>query len=165
MLENPMVMGTMETEPDETLTCPHCGKVWDRVGDTWEADGAIATEKLPVENYQGNAVINYTDRETPYTRIIEHKWFTFGQDAKGNTLPTTVISREYSTEWHPGVEPYYPVNDELNGALCRRYLELASREEHVTFGGRLGAYRYYDMDAVIAEALACAARLLQSSNT
>ena len=123
------------------------------------------TEKLPVENYQGNAVINYTDRETPYTRIIEHKWFTFGQDAKGNTLPTTVISREYSTEWHPGVEPYYPVNDEVNGALCRRYQELAAREEHVTFGGRLGAYRYYDMDAVIAEALACAARLLQTSNT
>lgn len=123
------------------------------------------TERLPIENYQGNAVINYTDRETPYTRIIEHKWFTFGQDAQGNALPTTVISREYSTEWHPGVEPYYPVNDEVNGALCRRYQALAAREEHVTFGGRLGAYRYYDMDAVIAEALACAARLLQTSNT
>lgn len=118
------------------------------------------TEQLPVENYQGNAVINYTDSETPYTRIIEHKWFTFGQDAQGNALPTTIISREYSAEWHPGDEPYYPVNDEKNGELCARYQELARKEEHVTFGGRLGAYRYYDMDAIIAEALRCASELL-----
>lgn len=118
------------------------------------------TEQLPVSNYQGNAVINYTDSETPYTRVIEHKWFTFGKDAQGNEVPTTIISREYSAEWHPGDEPYYPVNDEMNGSLCARYQELAAKETHVTFGGRLGAYRYYDMDAIIAEALRCAEKLL-----
>ncbi|MCD7921399.1 MAG: UDP-galactopyranose mutase [Clostridiales bacterium] len=111
------------------------------------------TEVLDMANFQGNAAVNYTDRETPWTRIIEHKWFEFGKDAEGNDLPKTVISREYSSEWKPGDEPYYPVNDEKNGLLYRRYKELADREEKVIFGGRLGEYRYYDMDQVIAAAL------------
>ncbi|MCD8133167.1 MAG: UDP-galactopyranose mutase [Clostridiales bacterium] len=111
------------------------------------------TEILDMANFQGNAAVNYTDRETPWTRIIEHKWFEFGKDAEGNDLPKTVISREYSSEWKPGDEPYYPVNDEKNGLLYRRYKELAEREEKVIFGGRLGEYRYYDMDQVIAAAL------------
>ena len=105
------------------------------------------TEVLDIPNYQGNAVVNYTDRETPYTRIIEHKFFEFG------TQPKPVISREYSSEWHPGVEPYYPVNDEKNSALYARYKALAEKEEKVVFGGRLGEYRYYDMDAVLLSAL------------
>lgn len=112
------------------------------------------TELLDTPNFQGNAAVNYTDAETPYTRIIEHKWFTFGKDEQGNDLPKTVISREYSSEWHPGDEPYYPVNDEKNSALYAKYKALAVREEKVIFGGRLGEYKYYDMDAVIAAALA-----------
>lgn len=112
------------------------------------------TELLDIPNYQGNAAVNYTDAETPYTRIIEHKWFTFGKDEDGNDLPKTVISREYSSEWHPGDEPYYPVNDEKNSTLYAKYKALAEREEKVIFGGRLGEYKYYDMDAVIAAALA-----------
>ena len=111
------------------------------------------TETLDIPNFQGNAAVNYTDRETPWTRIIEHKWFTFGKDEKGNDLPKTVISREYSSEWKPGDEPYYPVNDEKNTALCAAYKKLADQEEKVLFGGRLGEYRYYDMDQVIAAAL------------
>ena len=111
------------------------------------------TELLDKPNFQGNAAVNYTDRETPWTRIIEHKWFEFGKDADGNDLPKTVISREYSSEWKPGDEPYYPVNDEKNGALYAKYRELAQTEDHVVFGGRLGEYKYYDMDAVIASAL------------
>ena len=114
------------------------------------------TELLDTPNYQGNAAVNYTDAETPYTRIIEHKWFTFGKDEQGNDLPKTVISREYSSEWHPGDEPYYPVNDEKNSALYAKYKALAEQEEKVIFGGRLGEYKYYDMDAVIAAALAAA---------
>ena len=110
-------------------------------------------ELLDMPNFQGNAAVNYTDRETPWTRIIEHKWFTFGKDEAGNDLPKTVISREYSAEWKPGDEPYYPVNDEKNGALYRQYRDLADREEKVIFGGRLGEYKYYDMDQVIAAAL------------
>ncbi|MBR2046256.1 MAG: UDP-galactopyranose mutase, partial [Agathobacter sp.] len=98
--------------------------------------------------------VNYTDAESPYTRIIEHKWFEFGKDANGNDLPKTVISREYSSEWKVGDEPYYPVNDEKNGALYAQYKELADAEENIIFGGRLGEYKYYDMDAVIASALA-----------
>ena len=113
-------------------------------------------EILDKPNFQGNAAVNYTDAETPYTRIIEHKWFTFGKDEQGNDLPKTIISREYSSEWHPGDEPYYPVNDEKNGALYAKYRALAEREEKVLFGGRLGEYKYYDMDAVIAAALAAA---------
>ena len=105
------------------------------------------TEVLDMPNFQGNAAVNYTDRETPWTRIIEHKWFEFG------TQPKTVISREFSSEWKPGDEPYYPVNDEKNGALYAQYKALAQEEENVIFGGRLGEYKYYDMDAVIAAAL------------
>ena len=111
------------------------------------------TEVLDQPNYQGNAAVNYTDEETPFTRIIEHKWFEFGRDEAGNELPKTVISREYPSEWAPGQEPYYPVNDERNSALLRRYQALAAGEKNVHFGGRLGEYRYYDMDQVIASAL------------
>ena len=105
------------------------------------------TEVLDTDNYQGNAVVNYTDREVPYTRIIEHKHFEFGKQEK------TVISREYSSEWKPGIEPYYPVNDEKNSKLYGQYRELAEKEENVIFGGRLGMYRYFDMDKVIRAAL------------
>lgn len=104
-------------------------------------------------NSQENTAVNYTDRETPYTRIIEHKWFQFGKDDDGNDLPKTVISREYSSEWKPGDEPYYPVNDAKNGALYAQYKALAEKESKVIFGGRLGEYKYYDMDQVLAEAL------------
>ena len=121
-------------------------------------------EILDQPNYQGNAAVNYTDRETPWTRIIEHKWFEFGKDENGEDLPKTIISREYSSEWKPGDEPYYPVNDEKNGALYARYQELAQKEKHVIFGGRLGEYKYYDMDAVIASALECAERELGIRN-
>ena len=112
------------------------------------------TELLDIPNFQGNAAVNYTDRETPWTRIIEHKWFEFGKDAEGNDLPKTVISREYSSEWKPGDEPYYPVNDAKNGALYEAYRKLAEGEARVIFGGRLGAYRYYDMDQTVEAALA-----------
>ena len=112
------------------------------------------TELLDIPNFQGNAAVNYTDRETPWTRIIEHKWFEFGKDEKGDDLPKTVISREYSSEWKPGDEPYYPVNDEKNSNLYAKYRELANKETKVLFGGRLGEYKYYDMDKVIASALA-----------
>ena len=105
------------------------------------------TETLDMENYQGNAVVNYTDYETPYTRIIEHKHFEYG------TQPKTVISREYSKEWTSGDEPYYPVNDDVNGALYQKYKELADKQSNVIFGGRLGEYKYYDMDKVIEVAL------------
>ena len=111
------------------------------------------TETLDKPNFQGNAAVNYTDRETPWTRIIEHKWFEFGKDEEGNDLPKTVISREFSSEWKPGDEPYYPVNDEKNGALYAEYKKLAEAETNVIFGGRLGEYKYYDMDQVIAAAL------------
>ena len=111
------------------------------------------TELLDIPNYQGNAAVNYTDRETPWTRIIEHKWFEFGKDAQGNDLPKTVISREFSSEWKPGDEPYYPVNDARNSARYAQYRALADKERKVIFGGRLGEYKYYDMDAVIASAL------------
>ena len=112
-------------------------------------------ETLDKPNFQGNAAVNYTDRETPWTRIIEHKWFEFGKDEEGNDLPKTVISREFSSEWKPGDEPYYPVNDEKNSALYGKYKELTEKEEKVIFGGRLGEYKYYDMDQVIAAALHC----------
>ncbi|MDE7265506.1 MAG: UDP-galactopyranose mutase, partial [Clostridia bacterium] len=105
------------------------------------------TEVLDKPNFQGNAAVNYTDRETPWTRIIEHKWFEFG------TQPKTVISREYSSEWKQGDEPYYPVNDEKNGKLYAEYKKLAEEEKNIIFGGRLGEYKYYDMDAVIASAM------------
>lgn len=105
------------------------------------------TEELELENYQGNAVVNYTEREVPYTRIIEHKHFEFGKQ------PTTIISREYSSEWKKGDEPYYPVNNDKNNELYQQYKELADKENKVIFGGRLGGYKYYDMDKVIAAAL------------
>ncbi len=111
------------------------------------------TEVLNIPNFQGNAAVNYTDAETPWTRIIEHKWFEFGKDESGNDLPKTVISREYSSEWKPGDEPYYPVNDEKNSKLYQEYKALADKENKVIFGGRLGEYKYYDMDQVIAAAL------------
>lgn len=116
------------------------------------------TEVLDKPNFQGNAAVNYTDRETPWTRIIEHKWFEFGKDGQGNDLPKTVISREYSSEWKVGDEPYYPVNDEKNGILYKKYKALADKEEKVIFGGRLGEYKYYDMDAVIDSALKLAGK-------
>ena len=105
------------------------------------------TEVLDIPNFQGNAAVNYTDRETPWTRIIEHKWFEFG------TQPKTVISKEYSSEWKPGDEPYYPVNDSKNAELYAKYKSLGDAENVVIFGGRLGEYKYYDMDAVIEAAL------------
>lgn len=110
-------------------------------------------ETLDIPNFQGNAAVNYTDRETPWTRIIEHKWFEFGKDEDGNDLPKTIISREYSSEWKAGDEPYYPVNDEKNGKLYAKYKELADKETGVIFGGRLGEYKYYDMDTTIASVL------------
>ena len=110
-------------------------------------------ETLDIPNFQGNAAVNYTDRETPWTRIIEHKWFEFGKDEDGNDLPKTIISREYSSEWKTGDEPYYPVNDEKNGQLYAKYKELADKETGVIFGGRLGEYKYYDMDTTIASVL------------
>ena len=110
-------------------------------------------ETLDKPNFQGNAAVNYTDRETPWTRIIEHKWFEFGKDENGNDLPKTIISREYSSEWKPGDEPYYPVNDAKNVLLYSEYKKLADAEHNVIFGGRLGEYKYYDMDQVIAAVL------------
>ena len=118
------------------------------------------TELLDKPNFQGNAAVNYTDAETPWTRIIEHKWFEFGKDDEGNEIPKTVISREYSSEWKPGDEPYYPVNDEKNGILYAEYKKLAEGEQKVVFGGRLGEYKYYDMDAVIASALDMCEKIL-----
>lgn len=117
------------------------------------------TEVLDKPNFQGNAAVNYTDRETPWTRIIEHKWFEFGKDDEGKDIPKTVISREYSSEWKKGDEPYYPVNDEKNAALYAKYRELAGKNDKVIFGGRLGEYRYYDMDQTVASALALAESL------
>ena len=111
------------------------------------------TELLDTPNFQGNAAVNYTDSDTPYTRIIEHKWFEFGKDDQGNDLPKTVISKEYSSEWKPGIEPYYPVNNEKNNRLYQKYQELAAEQDKVIFGGRLGEYKYYDMDKTIEEAL------------
>ncbi len=124
-----------------------------RLGNLEYRSVRFETEVLDMPNFQGNAAVNYTDAETPWTRIIEHKWFEFGKDENGNDLPKTVISREYSSEWKPGDEPYYPVNDERNSRLYADYKRLADQEPNVVFGGRLGEYKYYDMDQVIAEAL------------
>ena len=118
-------------------------------------------EVLDIPNFQGNAAVNYTDRETPWTRIIEHKWFEFGKDEAGNDLPKTVISKEYSSEWKPGDEPYYPVNDEKNNKLYQEYKKVSEKEEKVIFGGRLGEYKYYDMDVTIRSALNLAESLLK----
>lgn len=110
-------------------------------------------EQLNIEDYQGNAVVNYTDKEIPYTRIIEHKWFYFGKDSEGNNIPTTIITKEYPSEWKTGDEPYYPINDEKNNNLYSQYKQLADKEKKVIFGGRLGEYKYYDMDKVVEKAL------------
>ena len=118
-------------------------------------------EVLDIPNFQGNAAVNYTDRETPWTRIIEHKWFEFGKDEAGNDLPKTVISKEYSSEWKPGDEPYYPVNDEKNNKLYQEYKKMSEKEEKVIFGVRLGEYKYYDMDVTIRSALNLAESLLK----
>lgn len=119
------------------------------------------TEVRDVVDFQGNAVINYTDPETPWTRIIEHKWFEFDRDANGNDIQKTVISHEYSFEWKPGEEPYYPINDERNTKLYQEYKKLADAETNVIFGGRLANYMYYDMDQVIEAALKKAKEVLQ----
>ena len=124
-----------------------------RLGNLEYRSVRFENEVLDIPNFQGNAAVNYTDRETPWTRIIEHKWFEFGKDEDGNDLPKTVISREYSSEWKPGDEPYYPVNDEKNSNLYKEYKKMADAQEKVIFGGRLGEYKYYDMDQVIAVAL------------
>lgn len=118
------------------------------------------TEVLDRTNFQGNAVVNYTDSEIPWTRIIEHKWFNCGKDREGNELSKTIISREYSSEWKMGDEPYYPINNVKNNELYQQYKRLADKEKNVTFGGRLGEYKYYDMDAVIVAALNQAKKLL-----
>ena len=124
-----------------------------RLGNLEYRSVRFENELLDTPNFQGNAAVNYTDRETPWTRIIEHKWFQFGKDDTGSDLPKTVISREYSSEWKPGDEPYYPVNDAKNADLYQQYKALAAQEKQVIFGGRLGEYKYYDMDQVIAAAL------------
>ncbi len=111
---------------------------------------------LKKKNYQGNAVVNYTDSEIPWTRIIEHKWFEFGKTTDGEETDITVISKEYSNEWKPGIEPYYPINDEKNNALYKKYRTLADKEKNVIFGGRLGEYKYYDMDITVEKALTLA---------
>lgn len=120
-------------------------------------------EYLNIPNFQGNAVVNYTDGEIPWTRIIEHKWFEYGKNDKGEDLTQTVISREYSSEWKVGDEPYYPINDEFNNHLYNRYKDLSLKEKGVIFGGRLGEYKYYDMDAAIEAALNCAKQILKYS--
>lgn len=117
-------------------------------------------ETLDIPNFQGNAAVNYTDSETPWTRIIEHKWFEFGKDEDGKEIKGTIISREYSSEWKPGDEPYYPVNDDKNNDLYKKYKELADKEKKVIFGGRLGEYKYYDMDAVIESALKLSQKII-----
>ena len=116
-------------------------------------------ELLDIPNFQGNAVVNYTDADTPWTRIIEHKWFQFGKDDEGNELSKTVISREYSSAWSVDKEPYYPVNDDRNSKLYSRYREMAEQLPNVVFGGRLGEYKYYDMDQVIMSAIECFNRI------
>lgn len=122
------------------------------------------TSILNMNNYQGNAVVNYTDADIPWTRIIEHKWFEFGKTQDGIDIDKTVISKEYSTEWNPGVEPYYPINDATNNILAEKYRKLAQEEENVFFGGRLGEYKYYDMDLTIEKALELAKLLLNETN-
>lgn len=141
----------IQEEPDIAKKTVYTGCIDEyfqyRLGHLQYRSVRFETEELPVKDFQGNAVINYTSWEQPYTRIIEHKHFEFGKQ------PTTVISWEYSQEWQPGLEPYYPINDEANTVLYARYEALAAEEKNVIFGGRLGQYRYYDMDKVIRAAL------------
>ena len=117
-------------------------------------------EYLSINDYQSNAVVNYTDSDTPYTRIIEHKWFNFGKDENGNNIEKTIISKEYPAEWKKGQDPYYPINNERNNSLYKRYKELSTEESNVIFGGRLGEYKYYDMDQVIEAALKLCEKIL-----
>ena len=139
---------------DRTIYCGPIDEYFDfKLGTLEYRSVRFENELLDKPSFQGNAAVNYTDRETPWTRIIEHKWFEFGKDENGNDLPKTIISREYSSEWKPGDEPYYPVNDAKNGALYAEYKKLADAEPKVIFGGRLGEYKYYDMDQVIAAVL------------
>lgn len=135
-----------------------------RLGNLEYRSVRFETETPDTDNYQGNAVVNYTDRETPFTRIIEHKWFEFGKDENGNGILGTVISREYSSEWKPGDEPYYPVNDDRNALLYAEYKKLAEKETNVIFGGRLGEYKYYDMDKVIVSAMALAEKEMNDNS-
>ena len=121
-------------------------------------------EEYEFNNYQGNAVVNYTDSLIPWTRIIEHKWFQFGKNADGHDISNTIISKEFSKEWHPGEEPYYPVNDEKNQKLYEKYRVLSLNQDDVIFGGRLGEYKYYDMDAVIESALNKSRQEMQNIN-
>lgn len=144
-----------EVEYDTVLFTGQIDEYFDNQFGTLEYRSVrFETEVLECSNYQGNAVVNYTHRQVPYTRIIEHKHFAFGKQEK------TVISREYSSEWKPGIEPYYPVNNEKNNALYAKYKKRAEQEKQVIFGGRLGQYQYYDMDKVIAAALDCAKKTL-----
>lgn len=141
----------IKAEPDIAKTVVYTGCIDEffgyRLGALKYRSVRFDTKELDIEDFQGNAVVNYTEREVPYTRIIEHKHFEFGKQEK------TVISYEYPAEWQPGMEPYYPINDEENGALYRAYEALAAEQKNVIFGGRLGHYRYYDMDKVIRAAL------------
>lgn len=143
--------GLIQAQPDIAKRIVYTGCIDEffgyRLGHLQYRSVRFETEELPIDDYQGNAVVNYTSWDQPYTRIIEHKHFEFGHQ------PTTIISREYSAEWKPGMEPYYPVNDGENGALYARYQELAKQQGNVIFGGRLGQYKYYDMDKVIRAAL------------
>lgn len=151
----------LETLADKVIYTGSIDAYYDyRLGALEYRSVRFENELLDMPNYQGNAAINYTDLETPYTRIIEHKWFTFGKDEAGNELTKTIISKEYSSEWHIGEEAYYPVNDDKNMLLYQAYKRLADTESKVFFGGRLGEYRYYDMDQVVESALTYATKEL-----
>ena len=143
-------------EPDIAERIIYCGPIdafFDfKLGQLEYRSLRFESELLDEEDHQGVAVVNYNEREVPWTRIIEHKHFEFGKDADGNALPKTVITREYPADWKPGDEPYYPLNDEKNETLYAQYVELAKNETNVVFAGRLGGYKYYDMDKAIAAA-------------